>query len=299
MHVPTAIVEKWLDYGIQSLIGCMEVDKTLLFVAVASLCGVDWDALGSHDWLPNEYKTENLSHVGGQASMVFKMADSTKEKIADTETVRPEYCGEFSVHDMLFDCANAAWLQYLDKKMDYFGVLSLEAQNALLERHCSPAPSFLNEGQASLAAAAGADEPEDEDDDWDSEGAVDLPDLEREGAKRPLHDFQHSCCTKIHKVGRTVGEVLELVTEIVYQEALADTDTCTELISVKNALVTAHAEVKKARDELALLQQKHNTLEGDLRKGEDKVQDNSMEKIKAWFGNVVAAENNIGKIRLK
>lgn len=37
------------DFRVLLLIGRMDVDPTLAFVAVARLCKIDWHCLGSHD----------------------------------------------------------------------------------------------------------------------------------------------------------------------------------------------------------------------------------------------------------
>lgn len=56
--------------------------------------------------------------------------------------------------------------------MDYFGVPSHRAQEALLKRCSFSAASIVDEGKASLAKAAGVDDSIDNDDDWHMEGAV-------------------------------------------------------------------------------------------------------------------------------
>lgn len=52
--------------------------------------------------------------------MVCKLTDGTKEKIVRTEAVRSIYSKEFATRGMSFDFAKATWLQYLDKRTDYF-----------------------------------------------------------------------------------------------------------------------------------------------------------------------------------
>lgn len=99
-------------------------------------------------------KTEELSRVDGSASMVCKSADGSKEKIR-TEAICTIYHEEVPTRGVSFDFAKAAWLQYLVEKMDYFGFLSLDAQDALPKRLFSSAASVVNEDQASPATAAG------------------------------------------------------------------------------------------------------------------------------------------------
>lgn len=52
------------------------------------------------------------------------------------------------------------------KKLDYFGVPSLGAQDALLKKRSSPVASVVDESQAPLAASVVADDVAD-DGDWD------------------------------------------------------------------------------------------------------------------------------------
>lgn len=59
---------------------------------------------------------------------------------------------------MLFVLAEAVWLQYHGKRIDYFGVRSLVKKDAFLKRY-SPAVSAVIEGQASQATAAAANDP--------------------------------------------------------------------------------------------------------------------------------------------
>lgn len=63
--------------------------------------------------------------------MVRKSADGTKEKFAGTRVARPIYCNKSAPRGMLFGF-DKAWLQYLKNEMVFFGILSLETQNALL-----------------------------------------------------------------------------------------------------------------------------------------------------------------------
>lgn len=55
----------------------MEFGPTPAFVSGTSLFGIDWDTPGSHDWGPYDYKTGDLSHDGGPARIVNKLADGT------------------------------------------------------------------------------------------------------------------------------------------------------------------------------------------------------------------------------
>lgn len=61
-------------------------------------------------------------------------------------------------------------MQCLNNKMDYFGVTSLETQEAWLKRRSSSTASVVDVRNAFPAAAAGAGEPEYDDYDWDWEG---------------------------------------------------------------------------------------------------------------------------------
>lgn len=133
---------------------------------------------------------------------------------------------------------------------NYFGVLSLDAQDVLLKKRPSHAAFVGNEGQASTATSAVAGAIED-DEDWDLEGAVVLDEVERDNAKRRLREFQNSFRGKKSKVPETVSKAFEFTTELDNQEALADARPSAELVSVKDAFCTAQVVPKKAKEQLA------------------------------------------------
>lgn len=64
MCVLKAMIRKRFNQGTLILNDHMGIDPTLAFVAVACLSEDGVDALGSHDWFPDEYKKGELSHVG-------------------------------------------------------------------------------------------------------------------------------------------------------------------------------------------------------------------------------------------
>lgn len=68
-----------------------------------------------------------------------KLADGTIEKIDEIVEIRAKGREAFGTQGRSFNFAKAAWLLYLDKKIDYSGVLSPEAQETLLNRRSSPA----------------------------------------------------------------------------------------------------------------------------------------------------------------
>lgn len=144
--------------------------------------------------------------------------------------------------------AKGAWSKCLVTKRDFFEVSSLEAQDALINRHSSPAAYFVGEGQASLAAAAVANKSDDDDEDCDEKCAVDLNDVQRVGAKRRLHDVEDGWHAKKRKVTGSVAGGFDLTIALVNQEAPAIAGKSTELDSVKGALGTAQAEAKNAKD---------------------------------------------------
>lgn len=121
--------------------------------------------------------------------MVCVLADGSEEKIAGTEAVHSFYLVEFTTRGMSSDFAKAPRLQYPDKKMDFFGDSSIEAQDALLRRRSSSAAFVADESQASLATTAGADDTNDDDYDWNLKGAIGFENVERVGAKRCLREF--------------------------------------------------------------------------------------------------------------
>lgn len=74
-------------------------------------------------------------------------------------------------------------MQYLQKKLNYFGVPSVEKQYALLKKRSSPVPPIVGESQAPSAESAVSDATND-DDNWDLERAVRLDDVEQASTKR-------------------------------------------------------------------------------------------------------------------
>lgn len=91
---------------------------------------------------------------------------------------------EFANRGMAFVFEKAAWLggQYLKKKLDFFGGLSIEAQNALLISRLGSPASVGDEGLAPPTASNVAGDGED-DDDRDLECAVGPDKVKRVGAK--------------------------------------------------------------------------------------------------------------------
>lgn len=175
---------------------------------------------------------------------------------------------------MPMDFTIEAWLQHVDNKMNYFGIPLLEAQNASLKRCSSFAVSVEDKGQLSLSTAAGADDHDDDGDEQDLNGAVGLDDVECVGAKRCLRDFQDCSRAMKRKVSGTAPEAFGLDTELGNQRVFVDAGPSTELVSVKGALTTAYTKAKKVQHQLPLLQQGHNELEGELRRGFYMVQGN-------------------------
>lgn len=158
----------------------------------------------------------------------------------------------------------------MQKKLNYFGVASLLAQDALFKKHPSSAASVGDEGQAHQAASAVADNVDD-DDDWGLGGVVRLDGVERVGAKLHLCDFQDSCRAKKHTVPGTVALAFDFCMELFDQEASADEGSSVELTSVKDALATAQFAAKEAQKQSASLQKKHDTLESGLLAGFNKL----------------------------
>lgn len=149
---------------------------------------------------------------------------------------------------MPFELAKAAWLQYLEKKMYYFDVLSLEAQHALLKRRFSPATSVVDECQ---------DDSDDDDEDWELKGAVVSDDVKNVGAKRCQRDLQRSCRAEKFKVRGTVAKAFEIASELINIDVAADAGPSTELVCTMDASAIALRKSKNTLNDLALLQRKH------------------------------------------
>lgn len=105
----------------------MDVDSTMSIVAEARQDEVDWNALGLHDWFPYEYKSGKLCRVTGSDPMVRKLADATEYRVAGTDLVITINRKEFAKGGMSSKFVEAPWLQYLEKKVEYFDVPSLGA----------------------------------------------------------------------------------------------------------------------------------------------------------------------------
>lgn len=172
--------------------------------------------------------------------MVRKLVIVTEEKFAGTEWILPVYRKEFATRGMSFEFANAAWLQYLERKLDYFGVPSPGAQDELLKNYRSPAALVGDQGEAPPAASTVADDVKD-DNNWDLEGTAELDDIEKVDAKRRFHEFQDSGNAKKHEVLGTDADAFEFATKLLNQEALAETGLSTELVSIKDSLPTAQS----------------------------------------------------------
>lgn len=78
------------------------------------------------------------------APIIRKLADGTEEQNVASEVACPIYREEVATRRISFDFAEVTWLQYLDKKMYYFEVPSIEAQDMLLKRRSSPAASVVD-----------------------------------------------------------------------------------------------------------------------------------------------------------
>lgn len=97
--------------------------------------------------------------------------------------------------------------------------------------------------------------------------AVRLDEVDRVGAKRHLRDSQDSCCAKNRGVSGTVFEVFKFTSELTNQEASADAGQLADSMSVKDALATALSAPQEAKEQLASLRKKHDTLEDSLLAG--------------------------------
>lgn len=121
----------------------------------------------------------------------------------------------------------------------------------------------------------------DDDDDWDLDGAVRLDDLERVSGKRHLRESQDNFRAKNCKVPGTVGVTFKFSTALINEEAPTDAGPSTELLSVKDALATAHVGAKEAKEQRALLLTKYDALENGQLAGSNKAQATCKEEKKA------------------
>lgn len=113
----------------------------------------------------------------------------------------------------------------------------------MLKRRFSTTASVVVEGQASPATAAGM---HDVNEDKDLKGDIGLEEVEHIGAKHRLRSVYDSCRAKKPEVPGIDTEALELSTALINQEASADADQSTELVSMNSAVATAQAHAKKA-----------------------------------------------------
>lgn len=93
----------------------------------------------------------------------------------------------------------------------------------------------------------------DENGDRDLKVAVGLHDVEDEGAKRHLPEFQDWCCAKKRRFRGSIFKAFELATEVVNQEVFADADLSMELVSAIDALAITQNEAMNAEKQSALL----------------------------------------------
>lgn len=57
LRVPFPLIKEWFSFGILWLLGRMEVNQVLVFVAIARLCEVEWSALGEQSWFHTNMMT--------------------------------------------------------------------------------------------------------------------------------------------------------------------------------------------------------------------------------------------------
>lgn len=86
--------------------------------------------------------------------MVRKLANGTEEGIDDAKLIRSIYREEFVTSDMSFGITKAAWLQCLEKKIDYFWPQSIDTRDALLKWRSRPGASVVDQVRASPAQSA-------------------------------------------------------------------------------------------------------------------------------------------------
>lgn len=85
------MIKALLDFKVLRLVARRDVDRTLVADALARPCKVDWPVLCLHDRPKYETKTGKLSRVCVSAPMLRKLAGSTEESVAGTDSVRPSF----------------------------------------------------------------------------------------------------------------------------------------------------------------------------------------------------------------
>lgn len=141
------------------------------------------------------------------AATVSKLTNGTEEKMTGIEIIRPIYREKFDTYVVELRQSNLA---------------SLETQNTLPKRCCSPSLSAVDQCGLSPDATVDADDLGDGYEDWKQKGAVRLDGVEHAGTKKSLNDIQISSCVKDRKIPGTVSEGFEIFTEFVRQDGLAD-----------------------------------------------------------------------------
>lgn len=246
MEVHDAMVKDCFDSGILRLVYRMRVDPALLFFVMTPLYEFDWYDIGLHDLFLYKYTTEKMSRVWSSAPMVCKLADGTEKKVSGTESIRPIYRQEVASHDMSFVFAKAAWLHYLIKKLNWWEVPSLGAQDTLLQKRASLCGVSFAWVSSPHAAHAVVDDAEN-DSDWDLGAVIGLEKVERVSGKRHVFDFWDSCRDKKRKVLETAADAFEFATEFVNQKPPVDTSTLSKLVFVKDDFATAQVAANEAK----------------------------------------------------
>lgn len=153
--------------------------------------------------------------------------------------------------------AKTAWLRFIDSVENYYEVLSLEAQDELLNPLGSPARSDdvqLNDINSTNSRESRLDDVADVDNEWNLEGADGLDDMERVGIKRQFWDLQESRCVKLWKVSGTVAEAVKLADKLFKQAIELGTQVANNAAhvkehSAKSGVVSLLASIMKIREE--------------------------------------------------
>lgn len=141
---------------------------------------------------------------------------------------------------MVTELAQAAWLRYSKYKENYFRHRTLEMQDMLIKQTSIPEKSIVARAQVAVNSH-GDDQAAGDMDDWDHEGTVSLRDVGWNDIKCRIQELKESCHGMIRRVLLTVGNVFQLVTEIVNEEisetvATSNVRSSTKLMSMSDAL---------------------------------------------------------------
>lgn len=139
--VSIPLIKEWFSFDILQLLGRMDVNPVLAFVATVHLCAVDRCALGEQSLLSHDYEGGMLIILRGVEPFRCVLPDGTEERWTSCGEICPIYRKEYGSRGTTKPFVKATWLRHIDSREHCYGLPSLEAPDVLLNRRGSPTPS--------------------------------------------------------------------------------------------------------------------------------------------------------------